>query len=333
MRSTSLRLVYVGGARADARAWATARRRASRAEAAAAAAAAHLKVSARRRPLQKVAKVDVAADLRRRYPALNVTDDLVGVLEQRGGMLDVDACVRAQLDQAAQHGADLHFDEPVERWLPLDMDDLESPIQIQTAQGTYEVERMVVTAGAWNAGLVGKLNLPLRVTRQVMFWFEPRANAAHFAEGAIPFWMWERGPFNWAYGMPNIGKGFKLGLHQPLDEVEPDGYPQTITDADEANIRQWLSGTFPDAAGELLRAETCLYTNTPDHHFLIDLHPKRPNIVLASPCSGHGFKFSPAIGEALADLSVDRQTRHDLHLFTVDRFMEPAGAGQSAAGS
>ena len=263
-----------------------------------------------------------AAELRRRYPAILAEDDLVGVLERRGGMIDIETALNGQLDQAAHHGAELHFDEPVERWLPSDMNDVESPIVINTERGTYEAERMVVTAGAWNAGLVGKLNLPLMVTRQVMFWFEPRANPEAFEIGALPFWMWERGPQDFAYGFPNIGKGFKLGHHQPLDEVDPNGYNRELTEADEANVREWLERTFPDVGGKLLRAETCMYTNTPDAHFLIDIHPKRPNIVLASPCSGHGFKFSPAIGEALADLSMYRQTEHDLDLFRIDRFVE-----------
>ena len=263
-----------------------------------------------------------APELRQRYPAILADDDLVGVLETRGGMIDIDTALNGQLDQAARHGAELHFDEPVDRWLPQDMDDLESPITIHTTNGTYEAERMVVTAGAWNAGLLGKLNLPLRVTRQVMFWFEPRANPQAFDLGALPFWMWERGPQDFAYGFPNIGKGFKLGHHQPLDEVDPSTYNRELTAQDEANVRDWLERTFPDVGGKLLRAETCLYTNTPDAHFLIDIHPKRPNIVLASPCSGHGFKFSPAIGEALADLSTNRQTNHDLHLFQINRFVQ-----------
>ena len=272
-----------------------------------------------------------AAELRRRYPGIHVTDDLVGVLKQRAGMLDIDTALNGQLDQAAAHGADLHFDEPVDRWLPIEMDDLESPVRIQTARGTYEAERMVVTSGAWSAGLLGKLNLPLNVTRQVMYWFEARANPDHFELGAIPFWMWQRSETETAYGFPNIGKGFKLGLHQPLETVDPSGYSREITELDERRVRDFLANSFPDVSGTLLRAETCLYTHTPDHHFLIDIHPKRPNIVVASPCSGHGFKFAPAIGEALADLSMHRRTEHNLGLFRIDRMVEPLQA-QSAAG-
>ena len=97
-----------------------------------------------------------AAELKQRYPAILATDDLVGILEHRGGMIDIDTALNGQLDQAARHGAELHFDEPVERWLPSDMDDIESPIVIQTKNGTYEAERMIVTAGAWNAGTRGQ---------------------------------------------------------------------------------------------------------------------------------------------------------------------------------
>ncbi|MYA02494.1 MAG: N-methyl-L-tryptophan oxidase [Chloroflexi bacterium] len=272
-----------------------------------------------------------SSELKKRYPGVMATDDLVGVLEQRGGMIEIEPALNGQLDQAARHGAELHFDEPVDKWLPQDMDDIESPVTINTAKGTYEAERMVVTAGAWNAGLLGKLNLPLMVTRQVMFWFEPKRNPEAFEVGALPFWMWERGPQDFAYGFPNVGKGFKLGHHQPLDEVEPSGYSRELTERDESNVRYWLERTFPDVGGKLLRAETCLYTHTPDAHFLLDIHPKRPNIVVASPCSGHGFKFAPAIGEALADLSMHRKTEHDLELFRIDRFVEPLGAQTAAA--
>ncbi len=274
-----------------------------------------------------------AADLRRRYPGILVSDDLVGVFEQRAGMLDIDAALNGQLDQAAAHGADLRFNEPVDRWLPLDLNDLESPVTLRTNRGEYQAERMLIASGAWNAGLLGKLDLPLTITRQLMYWFQPRANRAAFELGAIPFWMWERSQSETAYGFPNLGNGFKLGLHQPLDQVEPSGYSREITETDERIIREFLAQTFPDAAGTLLRAETCLYTHTPDHHFLIDIHPKRPNIVLASPCSGHGFKFAPAIGEALADLSMYRKTRHDLGLFRLDRFVQPLDRSAQSAPS
>ncbi len=264
-----------------------------------------------------------AAEIRRRYPVMAPRDPLVGVLEQRAGLLDVDACVQAQLDQAARHGAELRFYDPIERWRPLDMADAESPVEIVGSRGSVVADRLILTAGAWNADFVRRLRLPLTVTRQVMMWFRPRARAAAFEPGALPVWLWERAWQDFHYGFPNLGQGFKLGNHHPAAEVAPTGYDRAVTAGDEAEIRAWLAETFPDANGELLRARTCLYTRTPDAHFLLDLHPKRPNIVIASPCSGHGFKFAPAIGEALADLALERRSRHDLRLFRIGRLVPP----------
>ena len=274
-----------------------------------------------------------AAEIRRRFPVMNAQDPLVGVLEHRAGLLDVDASVAAQLEQAAREGAELHFDEPLEQWRPLDLDDVESAIELRTSRGTVVADRVVLTAGAWNASLVRKLDLPLSVTRQVMMWFRPRAQPELFEVGRLPVWMWERAVQDFHYGFPNLGNGFKLGNHLPDEEVDPNGYDRSLRESDEQAMRDWLADTFPNAAGEMLHGETCLYTHTPDAHFLIDLHPKRPNISIASPCSGHGFKFAPAIGEALADLALEQRTRHDLHLFSVDRMVAPRVGAGSAGGA
>ena len=112
-----------------------------------------------------------------------------------------------------------------------------------------------------------------------------------------------------------------MGHHRPGEAVDPSSYDREVHEADEAHLRAWLAEVMPGAAGPMLKAQTCMYTNTPDAHFLIDLHPKRPNIAVASACSGHGFKFAPAIGEALADLACDRQSRHDLSMFGFARLI------------
>ena len=160
---------------------------------------------------------------------------------------------------------------------------------------------------------------------------QPKGDASRFEVGRMPIVMWERGPQDFGYAMPNLGAGVKVGYHFPGAAVDPSNYDRVVNAADEANIREWMARSLPDASGEVLLAETCLYTNTPDAHFLLDLHPKRPNIVVASPCSGHGFKFAPAIGESIADLALDRRSNHDLHLFSFER-LRP-GRTADAAGS
>ena len=272
-----------------------------------------------------------AAEIRRRFPVMAPRESLIGLFEHRAGALDIEGCIGAQLELAARNGAELRFDAPIERWTPTDLNDLESPIEIQTPDGVVAADRLILTAGAWTASLLRKLELPLLVSRQVMFWLRPKGDADRFQAGNLPIWMWERGRQDFGYGLPDFGHGVKVGHHFPDEAVEPSDYDRNIHPRDEATIRAWLGDTLPDASGQILRAETCLYTNTPDAHFLLDLHPKRPNIVAACPCSGHGFKFAPAIGEAIADLAIDRRSRHDLHLFRFERLLGADAA--SAAGS
>lgn len=267
-----------------------------------------------------------AAEIRRRWPVLTPGDGMSGLLEQRAGLLEIDECLNAQLGLAGKLGAELHFDEAVGTWRPVDADDAESPIRLETAGGSYQAQRMVLTAGAWTSGLVRKLGAPLHVSRQVMAWFAPREDGEAYRAGALPIWMWEWGRQDFAWAFPDAGAGVKAGHHLPGAAVDPSSYDREVHAEDEEHVREWLAGTMPGAAGELLKAETCLYTNTPDAHFLIDLHPKRSNIVLACPCSGHGFKFAPAIGEAIAELSTARQSRHDLSLFGIERLLEQRAA-------
>ena len=259
--------------------------------------------------------------MRARFPMLTPPDDVSGLLEHRAGIIDIEDALTAQLKLAGKRGAELHFDEPVATWRPVDANDTESPIRIETTEGTYQAERLVLTAGAWTGGFLRKLGLPLHVSRQVMGWFQPTASAEAYLAGAMPLWMWERGRQDFAYGFPDFGRGVKVGHHLPGDAVDPSGYDREVHDSDEAHLRGWLADVMPGAAGQMLKAETCMYVNTPDAHFLIDLHPKRPNIAVVSACSGHGFKFAPAIGEAVAELSTDRQSRHDLSMFGFARLI------------
>ena len=272
-----------------------------------------------------------AAEIRRRFPMMNAQEPFVGLLEQRAGVLALEACIEAQLELAARHGAELRFDTPIERWLPTDMDDVEAPIALEAPEGAITAERLILTAGAWTPSLLRKLDAPLLVSRQVMFWMQPKRDPGRFDLGGLPIWMWERGQQDFGYGMPNLGAGVKVGHHYPDQMVDPSNYDRAVNARDEATIRGWLEETLPDVSGAILHAETCLYTNTPDAHFLLDLHPKRPNIVVASPCSGHGFKFAPAIGEVIADLALERRSSRDLRLFGFERLLGADAA--TAAGS
>ena len=234
-----------------------------------------------------------AAAMRRRFPAFNVRDDESGYYEPDAGFLRPEACVRAQLALAAKAGAELHVDEPVRRIAQED-----AGVVVETERGTYRAARAIVTAGAGMPGLVPALAPRLTVSRQVQFWFE--------AEGLedLPVWIWElqdRG--NAIYGFPSSGGVVKLATESFTREIGPGEMRESLV---LPNLR---------GVGRCVRTVPCLYTATPDFGFVIDRHPAMERVIVASACSGHGFKHSAAIGEALAELATDGRSSLDLSPF------------------
>jgi sarcosine oxidase len=194
-------------------------------------------------------------------------------------------------------------------------------VRVTTERGEVLAGCAVVAAGPWVKSLLPRLPAPLRVTRQAAGWFEPADQArASFAAERFPVFLLQN-PDGVFYGFPADANGVKVAKHHHLDEaVDPDHYDRTVSATDEAMIRNVLKAHLPDADGRLLAAQTCLYTMTPDSDFIIDRLPGCPQIIVAAPCSGHGFKFAPAIGEILADLAVMGRTDHDISRFSFRRF-------------
>ncbi len=190
---------------------------------------------------------------------------------------------------------------------------------ITTDRGVIDADGAVVAAGPWTADVLPDLQLPLRVTRQVVGWFEPR-QPTPFAENFPVFLLESRHGIH--YGLPPYGQlGMKIAKHHHFDEaVGPDRYDMTVSAADEAAIRAPLAEFLPAANGRLLEAQTCLYTMSPDETFIIDHVAGVPHVVIASPCSGHGFKFAPVVGEIVTDLMTSGTTRHDIAAFRLARF-------------
>ena len=251
-----------------------------------------------------------AAEVSARFPALRPADDMVAVLEPRAGILFPEACVDAHLTLAREHGATLRFDEAVTGWRR-DGDG----VRVVSANGEFRAAQLLLTAGSWITSLVPELKLPFTVERQVIYWFAPRAHPENFAAGRCPIHLWETAPQEFIYGFPDLGDGVKLAVHHAGDTTGPDQVQRNVGDGELASMRERVRRFVPDADGELRAATVCLYTNTPDEHFWIDRHPQHGNVLIASPCSGHGFKFAPVIGEALADLLIDGRSRFDLSLF------------------
>jgi sarcosine oxidase len=251
-----------------------------------------------------------APEIHRRFPSQNVPDDFLAVLEPRAGILFPEECVTAHLEAASAGGAALHFDQPVSRW-----ESTSSCVRLHTSAGILEAGQLVLSAGNWLGMLTPDLELPLTVERQVLHWFDSTRAAADFDPGRCPVYLWEPSPHRYFYGFPDLGDGVKVAGHHGGPAVHPDSVDRTVQPSEVEQMRELLRRYLPGANGRHRESVVCCYTNTPDEHFLIDRHPREPSVWIASPCSGHGFKFSSAVGEILADLVTQAKSRFDLSLF------------------
>lgn len=249
-------------------------------------------------------------EVRRRFPALQPEPDMAALFEPRAGVLLVESCVAAHIDIAGKSGATLRFNEPVTSW---ETDG--AGIRVRTAVGEYRATSLLLTAGGWLPSLLQNARVPLSLERQVQFWFDPVHSSADFQLGRCPVHLWEFDSGRLFYSLPDFGNGVKVARHHEGVSTSPESIRREVTPSEIADMRQTVGRFMPGANGPLRGAETCLYTNTPDGHFWIDRHHEHPSVFIASPCSGHGFKFAAVIGETLADLICNGRSRFDLSLF------------------
>jgi sarcosine oxidase len=256
-----------------------------------------------------------APELMQRFPAFRVPPDYVGVLQPDGGFLEAEPAIDAMIGLARANGAAIRVGETIRAIAPV-----ATGVRITTDRGVIEAGAAIVALGAWVKALLPDLPAPIRVTRQVMAWFEP-LDPAPLGNGRLPVFLLES-RHGIHYGFPPLrSSAIKVAKHHHGDQtVDPDAYDRTVTAEDERLIRAAVAEHLPAANGRLLKAKTCLYTKTPDGDFIIDRVPGAPRIVIASPCSGHGFKFASAIGEILADLATGGTTQHDISRFALARF-------------
>jgi sarcosine oxidase len=250
-----------------------------------------------------------------RFPAFRLPPQYVAVLQSDGGFLDAEQSIHAMLALAKDTGAEIRTGERIHA-----IEHAAGGVRVVTDRGTLDAEAAIVTVGPWIKALLSDLPVSLRVTRQVMAWFAP-SEPALFPSGGCPVFLLESG-HGVHYGFPPDRHGrIKVAKHHHRDEiVDPEAHDRTVSTADEMLIRAALADHLPAANGRLVDAKTCLYTETPDGDFLIDRLPGSERVIIASPCSGHGFKFAPVVGEILADLATEGATRHDMSRFSLSRF-------------
>ena len=255
-------------------------------------------------------EVLTAAEVTARFPAMTPPGATVALFEADAGFVSPELAVRAQLDRAAAAGAELHHGEPVLSWTTSS-----AGVRVTTAVGTYDAGALILAPGQWAPELID-LALPLKVERRLMHWFNPPSGVGAFAPNRFPVWIWERGDGTVPYGAPAAAGatgGVKAAVHHSPVRPSADWTPE--------QLGELLAPLLPGLGRALVRSVECTYTLTPDEDFIVGSHPQHERVVLACGFSGHGFKFTPVLGEVLADLAVDGTTAYDLNVLSPQRFL------------
>ncbi|HYM71246.1 MAG TPA: N-methyl-L-tryptophan oxidase [bacterium] len=256
-----------------------------------------------------------AASLHARFPGYCLAPDMVAVYQSDGGFVMSERAIVAYVNAALEGGADVHAREQVLGWEPDG-----KGVRVRTVHGTYTARRLVLTAGPWAGKLAPSLADLAVPERQVLIWTQPLA-PDRFRLGAFPVFNMEA-PEGRFYGFPVYSvPGFKIGkYHHRGESADADQVDREIHPEDEAVLREGIRRYFPDADGPTMALKTCLFTNSPDEHFILDVHPEFPQVSIAAGFSGHGFKFASVVGEIMADLSTEERSDFDLGLFRLARF-------------
>ncbi len=255
--------------------------------------------------------------LAKRFPVFAIDDGMVGVLEPDAGILYPETCVQAFLDLAKARNAHLRTGEAVRDWQAEP-----SGVRVRTDRATYRASTLVLSAGAGLGQLAPAMRPRLLVERQVVMHVTPRTEAARFRPDQLPIFCLEEADASFFYGIPDLGNGLKVGQHHAgATHASADAVDRTVNERDIGNVRAFLARRMPAGNGPLVSSLVCLYTNTPDMHFAIDHLPGEENVVVASACSGHGFKFAPVVGEIIADLVDGKRPSFDLSMFSAQRLV------------
>lgn len=260
-----------------------------------------------------------------RYPQLSAEPGHEWLFEPDAGFVEPEKAIRLYAQEAVRHGAVIRTHQQVLGWQQ------GSPVTVTTAEGTYTCDKLVVCAGPWAGRMLPSLHRYLRVTRQLLAWVRPEDPLA-YALGHFPCWMYaEDGMPGVYYGFPGLPAGFdgpdgiKIAYHAEGELTDPDQVRREVGQGETDDLVRVLKRFFPKGFERLLEVKVCLYTYSPDEHFIIDHLPGSSNITLAAGFSGHGFKFASAVGEILADLALDGRTAHPIGFLSASRLMNGSG--------
>jgi sarcosine oxidase len=261
-----------------------------------------------------------AAEIKADFPSFTVDESFEGFFEPDGGYLRPEDGIVEHAWRASGAGAKILTNTPALSW-----NATADGIEVRTAEGALFADQLIITAGAWTNSVVKNLGIELTVTRQVQAWFEPKTDPSNFSPDNFLCWFIDTNPPHGHYGFPILPrqKGLKIADHKPGDPIPIDQIGKAIeppTEAELVSLQQILATYIPGAAGRIIRSCTCLYTNSPDQHFIIGKHPEHDRVTFATGFSGHGYKFASVMGEILADLALDGATPHPIAFLSPERF-------------
>ncbi len=263
-----------------------------------------------------------SSDVRNRFSTLQIRDDEAAIYERAGGVIFPEAAVGAHLKLAERHGAETRFNTRIESW-----HSNHNRVAIRLSNGAeIHAGSLVLSLGPWSDREFHALGVPFEVQRNVQVWFEPLTHV--YDAGTFPVFFLDREDLPApVYGFPDFGNGVKAAFHGLGVATRANTLDRSIDEArDVEPLAAVLDHWMPGAAGRFVEAKACMYSLTPDRHFVVDLHPHHPNVVVLGGFSGHGFKFASVIGEIGADLAMSRITRHDVRFLSSRRFHSPSSS-------
>ncbi|KWX59610.1 N-methyl-L-tryptophan oxidase [Mycobacterium sp. NAZ190054] len=256
-------------------------------------------------------------EIRARFPNFAPQPGHIALYEAKAGFARPELTVQAHLDLAEKSGAALRFGEEVIEWAQTS-----GGVTVRTAAGVYTAGQLVICPGAWAPQLLAAFGIPITVERQVLYWLDPVGGTAPFVEH--PIFIDENAAGQQIYGFPAIDGprgGVKVAFFRKGVECTPETIDRTVHDHEIREMRERVAQLLPALDGPCLHSATCMYSNTPDQHFVIARHPDSVHVTVACGFSGHGFKFVPVVGEILADLALSGATAHPISLFDPRRLV------------
>lgn len=264
-----------------------------------------------------------ADEIQREFPQFNLSGGEIGYFEDEMGFLRPEKCVAAQLALAERGGAEIHLNEKV-----LEIKPVAGGVEVVTEKGAYRAAKAIISVGAWVENFVGRgLRDLFKVYRQVFYWFDTADSFEKFRLGNFPIFIWELGRWDndFFYGFPALDGargGLKIATETYLETTDADRVRREVSEREiDEVLTKYVRRRIKDISPRVVKTATCLYTVTPGARFVIDKLPENERIIVASPCSGHGFKHSAAIGEILAQLALAGKSEIDLSAFSFERFL------------